>query len=144
MCVDPLSLSAIAIGGSAITGAIGSYVQGQSEANADRSNAQAQLTAGYAKENLQRDQDRRAMATQLATLSARGAALDTGAPLALMQTSARNAELNDLTIRANAQSGADAENYKASATEAAMPFSIAGQLLGGASKFGQLKTLGAL
>src|SRR5581483_426850 len=100
MCVDPVTAMVAA---STAVSAIGTYVQGKGQANAYRANADAELAAGYSQESLQRDQNRRAMATQVAALSARGATLDSGSPLALMQTSARNAELNDLTIRANAQ-----------------------------------------
>lgn len=139
MCVDPVTAVVV---GSAVVGAVGTYAQGKSEANAERAQAQYELAAGYQQESLQRDQDRRQMATQVATLSARGMSLSSGSPLALLQTSARNAELNDLTIRANAQNKADIDNYKAHATMSALPYSIAGQLLGGASKLASLGKLG--
>lgn len=165
MCVDPISLSVLGatalsglgsagaavgtalgglttaqavIGGASVIGAVGAGMQASSEAATDEANAAAARTAGYQQESLKRDDARRAMATQVAALASRGVALDSGAPLALMQDSARNSELDALSVRATANNTGDQYQYKADSVRAAMPFSIAGQLLGGASKLAQL------
>lgn len=138
MCVDPVSATLIASMG---LSAIGGIMQTEGQVNADRMNARNAMAIGYEKESMARSDARRQMATQVATLSTRGAALDSGSPLALAQESARNAELNALTIRANSQNEAATYDYKASAAQQAMPFSVAGQMLGGASK---LQSLGKI
>lgn len=138
MCVDPVTAM---VAGSAIIGGIGAVQQGQAQASVEKQDARNALAAGYANENQARDDARRQMATQLAALSARGVSLSSGTPLALQADSARNAELNDLNIRANAQNTAAGYRYKASQTLAAVPLTVAGQLLGGGTKLAELGKL---
>ena len=135
MCVDPVTATVI---GATVFSAVGGAMSTEGAVNADRQNARNAMAVGYEKESMSRSDARREMATQVATLSMRGAALDSGSPLALQQESARNSELNALTIRSNAQNDAASYDYKASAAQQAMPFSVAGQLLGGASKLAAL------
>lgn len=139
MCVDPMSATVI---GATLLSAVGTVIQTQGQVSTDRYNAQVTRQEGYSNELLQRDQDRRQMAKQVAVLSTRGAAIDTGSPLALQAESARNAELDALQIRTNALNKGASYDYQASAAQQAMPFTVAGQLLGGASKLQSLGQLG--
>jgi hypothetical protein len=133
-----ITASQALIGGSALVGALGAYNQAEGQAAVDEQNARNARATGYANEMQSRDESRRAMASQLAALSARGLNLSSGTPLALMAESARDAELNALTVRANAGNTAAGYRFQARATRAQEPLTIAGQLLGGASKLAAL------
>jgi len=139
MCVDPVTAMTAA---STITQGIGAVVQGQGEAAVDKANAKAALYEGYSKEAAQRREGRAAIASQLATLSTRGVSLQAGSPLDLLAGSARNNELNALTIRTNAKNEAAAYRAKASAALQNGWFGAAGALLGGATKLAQLGAMG--
>lgn len=138
MCVNPAQAFAFAAGGLKVMGDVAANMAG---VNADRYNAQAARNEGYTNESIARHESRLKMANQLAALSARGAAINSGSPLAVQAESARNAELNDLQIRANASNKAAGYDYKASVSNQLLPYSIAGDILGSASK---LQSLGKL
>lgn len=120
---------------------LGAYAADEAKAKAERANADAVRAAGYTNESITRNKDRRQMATQLATLSARGLALDTGSPLALQAESARNSELDALQVRANAGNQAQVHEFGAKQAMFMAPFDVANQLMATASK---AATLGAV
>lgn len=138
MCVDPVTATVVA---ATAFKSVGSFVSGQGEIATDRANADAARATGYANENMQRDQARQKMAEQAAALSNRSMSLSSGTPLALQAASARNSELDALQIRANATNQANIYDFKAKAAQAALPFSVAGQILGGGTQLAQLGKL---
>lgn len=140
MCVDPatMTFSSFLIGGGGLVKAVGSIFGGNAQADAQQMNADNARAAGYMNENINRNQDRQKMAQQIAVLSARGASIDSGAPLAALKDSARSSELNDLTIRANANNQAQAYEFQSQSTRAQIPFTVAGDILDTGSKLASL------
>lgn len=127
MCTDALTLNAL-----------GTYMSGTGQVAVDRQNAASVTAAGYANEDLQRNDARQKMAQQVAALSNRGLSVSSGTPLALQADSARNAELNALQVRANAANTAAGYSLKASSEQQALPFTIAGQMLNQATDIAKL------
>lgn len=131
------AVTALTVGSGLLSG-IGTLMTAQGQAASAKANANAALAAGYSQEEQYRLDARQKMATQFATLSTRGINLSTGSPLQLMAESAKNAELDALTIRANA--GNTAAGYRAQARAAliAGPISAAGQFLTSGVKLAEL------
>lgn len=141
MCVDPITLSALAVAGSmaasaggagaptlaaigagvsalsTIGGGVASYQVGQYRQQLANANAhRAEMTADQ-NELIQRAKSRNEIASQAVALAGQGTRIDTGTPLLLLGESARNAELDALAIR---QHGIDqAQQYKAEGQAAA-------------------------
>lgn len=136
MCTAPL------LGAATGLSLIGGFIQGQSQVEQDRANAINARNAGYSQEAIQRDSDKYRMADQLAALSNRGESLSSGTPLALAADSARNAELNALSIRAKGNNEGAMYDFKASQEQQAMPFTLAGQFLNSTSKIASLGSIG--
>lgn len=124
--------------GGGVASAAGTYIQMKGQEAAAKQDAANTTAAGYAAESDYRAKAAADMATQLATLSDRGAAISTGSPLELIRESARNSEINALRIRANALNTAAGYTTQAKGYATAAPISAAGQLLGTASKLAEL------
>lgn len=138
MC-DPVSALVV---GSAALGATATVQQGLSAASVARYNARIAQKNSADQEALARNKSERDIASQTVALGAQGTRVDTGTPLLLLSESARNAELDALTIRSNG--AAQAANYKAQADNATTGaiFGAGAQLLGGAAKLYELGKIG--
>lgn len=122
MCDPVTAVTAV----SAVVSAYGSYKSSQDQASAYRQQGRNDLNQAYAQELDYRDQAKVKLADQLAALSTRGVAIDSGTPLALMQQSARNQQIDALRIRQ------DGINKFQTARATAQQVSTAGLITAGA------------
>lgn len=154
---DPVTWAIIAAGtaaaGTALA-AVGSIRQGQAAAGAANYNAQlaeqnAQVAAaqGEAAAEAQRRDSQRNIGKALALYGASGVQTDTGSPSDVLADSARNASLDNLTIKYNAklramgleaQAGLDRAN--ASNSESAGYLNATSTLLSGASRVAGMRS----
>lgn len=141
MC-DPVTATAALAIASAGMGALNAYSSNKMNESIANANADQVRDTGFVNEMAFRDQARRDIASQAARLSTSGVALDTGSPLLLLAESARNKELDALSIRRNAKSQENAYRMQASAYNRAAPLSAAAQLLSGLSSFANAGGLG--
>jgi hypothetical protein len=116
----------------------GTMMGAQSQASALKSQAGAVQEQGYENESDYRNKARVDLADQLAALSTRGTSVSTGTPLALLQQSARNQELDALRLRADGINKANSLRYQASAVLRAAPYTAATQVLTNATKIAEL------
>lgn len=139
MCVDANTMKSVLALGGGLPGMIaGDIIAGNQKADAEQMNANNVRAAGYVNENTQRDADRQKMAQQVAVLSARGASISSGTPLAALKESARASELNSLQIRTNANNQAQNYEFQSQATRSQIPFTVAGDILDTATKMASL------
>lgn len=141
MC-DPVSAGiALALGAGAMKG-YGAYTGHRMEAEGAIANAQMAEQTGYENELVFRDQARREIAEQTARLAANGVSISSGTPLLLLAESARNKELDALTIRRNALNQGRAYRYQAAQHRFAAPLSAAGELLSAGAQAAGMASLG--
>lgn len=137
MC-DPVTLSLAAAAASTALGAYGAFASSQGQASALKMDATNEQNKGYQDESDFRAKAKVDLADQLAALSTRGTSISSGTPLALLQQSARNQELDALQLRAAGINKANALRYQASNVLRSGWISAGAQVLAGTSKLGEL------
>ena len=132
MC-DPVTASIVLAVGAAGLSAASAYQMNKNQEAIANYNADTERDTGYQNELAFRDEARRNIAAQTARLSASGVALDSGTPLLLLSDSAKNSELDAITIRRNAAAKSGAYRFQASVYNRAAPLSAAAALFSSAS-----------
>lgn len=134
MC-DPISATVAA---ATLFSAVGTAAQGFSAADVARYNAKQERTASIAKESEYRIQAGRQLGEQTVALATSGANVAGDTPLLLLGESARNAELDALTIRQTGNARANAYSKQSQADQIGGVIGAGATLLGGAFKLQQL------
>lgn len=118
--MDPITMSLILLGVGTGMNAYGQHQQGEASADAARYNAEIDLfnaqqarVQGQVASEAQARQARKTVGSMVANYGASGVQVDTGSPMDVLVDSARQAALDNLTIKYNAEM--QARNYETQA-----------------------------
>lgn len=128
MCYQNINLQQLQFAASAFSG-IAAYTKDKQAQDIATANANLVRDVGLMNEQMFRDQARREIAEQTARMASSSIDISSGSPLLLLAESAKNAELDALAIRRNAQARSDAYRIEADAYGQSAPLSLAGGFL---------------